>query len=370
MTSFSGVSQCSRPHSAAEVQQGHVCSTPARPRGHCRPAAPRRALHCRNLTHRWWSEPRDIEDDVYPWRLRLISALNCTPPGTLTRFHFSFHTLGPPLHTAQALHEVVTEEYRILESVNYELVTCTPADWVRLFETRFSLSVEHLRQRFPQGTDSLLSVLARVLSGVLASLALLCVASDFVRDCPLSVEATPSRIRSSAWFLSCVVWVSFRLGLAEGMRVKPRWFGPPLSSCSPTLLSLAPFQRSFLVDMFSHLSLNLCDLTSHGDCHILLVKKKLPVLVPQTVRPPHWMPGEVRTISSVKRKTGRRRTRRFSLRNCSCKLATRGSPVTSHSILVQPFQEKTDVQALQQWATTFGGSATPTVAMLATMLQE
>ena len=68
----------------------------------------------------------------------------------------------PPLHTAQAVHEVVVEEYRTLDTVNYELATYTPADWVRLFETRFSLSVEHLRQRFPQGTGSLL---ARVPSG-------------------------------------------------------------------------------------------------------------------------------------------------------------------------------------------------------------
>ena len=50
--------------------------------------------------------------------------------------------------------------------------------------------------------------------------------------------------------------------------------------------------------MFSHLSLNLStDLISHGDCHILLVKKKLPVQVPQTVRPPHWMPGEVKEVN-------------------------------------------------------------------------
>ena len=63
----------------------------------------------------------------------------------------------PPLHTAQDVHEVVAEEYRILDSVNYELATHSPADWVCLFETRFSLSVEHVRQRFPQGTGSCFS---------------------------------------------------------------------------------------------------------------------------------------------------------------------------------------------------------------------
>ena len=77
-----------------------------------------------------------------------------------------------PLHTAQAVHEVVAEEYRILESVNYELVTCTPADWVCLFEARFSLRVQHLRQRSPQVTGSLLSLF--VMSGT-ASLLGVCV---------------------------------------------------------------------------------------------------------------------------------------------------------------------------------------------------
>ena len=66
---------------------------------------------------------------------------------------------------------VVAEEYHILESVNYALVTHALADWVCLFEARFSLSVQHLRQCPPQVTGSQVSLLARVPSGVLASLA-------------------------------------------------------------------------------------------------------------------------------------------------------------------------------------------------------
>ena len=54
------------------------------------------------------------------------------------------------------MHEVVTEEYRILDTLNYEVTVFTPADWVRLVETRFSLNAEHLRQRFPRRTGSLL----------------------------------------------------------------------------------------------------------------------------------------------------------------------------------------------------------------------
>ena len=117
----------------------------------------------------------------------------------------------------------MADEHRILESVNFELVTYTPADWVCLFEARISLRVQHLRQLSPQGTGSLLSLLARVPSGVLASVAL-CLASDHVRDRPLSLEVTPSRIGSSVRGLGqlLAVWGS--------LRVKPRWFGPPLST--------------------------------------------------------------------------------------------------------------------------------------------
>ena len=166
-----------------------------------------------------------------PLRQRLKSEINCTPQDTLTGPRFSFqnpaagpltdllttlaaflgrrqlHNVGgrprAPLHSAQTVHEVVAEEFHILESVNYVLVTCTPADWVCLFEVGL-LRVQHLRQRFPQGTGSLLSLLSRVPSGVLASVAL-CIANDYVQDRPFSLDSTPRRIGSSAWFLSCVV---------------------------------------------------------------------------------------------------------------------------------------------------------------------
>ena len=57
----------------------------------------------------------------------------------------------PPLHSAQAVHEVVAEEYRILESVNYELVTYTPADRVKLFEVRISLRAPQLQTALSAG---------------------------------------------------------------------------------------------------------------------------------------------------------------------------------------------------------------------------
>ena len=76
------------------------------------------------------------------------------------------------------------------------------------------MSVEHVWQRFPQGTGSQRSLVACVPSGVLVRLAL-CLASDYVRDRPLSLESTPGRMWSSGWFFSCVVWVSFLLSGAR-----------------------------------------------------------------------------------------------------------------------------------------------------------
>ena len=129
-----------------------------------------------DLTHRWWSEAEGPDiGDVYLLaaaayiRIELHSAryldpasfqlpdprqLACSLTDILTTLAALLgrrqpHNV-PPLHAAQAVHEVVAEEYRILESVNYELVTYTPADWVCLFEARFLLRVQHLRQRSPQ----------------------------------------------------------------------------------------------------------------------------------------------------------------------------------------------------------------------------
>ena len=137
------------------------------------------------------------------------------------------------------MHEVVAEEYRNLESVNYELVTYTPADWVCLFGVRFCPA--GIRQRSPQVTGSLHTLLSRVPSNVLASVAL-CVDNDYVLDHPLSLESAPSRIGSSAWFLSCVVWVC--LGIAEG-KATLVWSASldarPLALA--TLLTLAPLQN-------------------------------------------------------------------------------------------------------------------------------
>ena len=114
--------------------------------------------------------------------------------------------LFPPLDSARTVHEVVTEEHDILETVNNELGTYTTADWVCLFEVRISWRVQQLRRRSPLATCSLLSLVSRVPSGVLAS-GSLCIANDYVRDRPFSLDSTPCRIGRSERFLSYVIWV-------------------------------------------------------------------------------------------------------------------------------------------------------------------
>ena len=138
-----------------------------------------------DLTHRWWSEaegPHIDEGDVYPLAaaacicIKLHSAryhdpapLQLPDPQQPARSLTNPLTtldaiLGrrqphnvPPLRSAQAVTEVE------LESMNYELATSMPADWACLFEVRFSLRVQHLRQRCPQVTGSLLALLLRTL---------------------------------------------------------------------------------------------------------------------------------------------------------------------------------------------------------------
>ena len=87
-------------------------------------------------------------------------------------------------------------------------------------------------------TGSLLSLLLRVPSEVLASVAL-CIANDHVQDRTLSLESTPSCTGSSAWFLSCVVWVCFLQFGAGSVRFSRRASSLSLS----ILLSLAPLQN-------------------------------------------------------------------------------------------------------------------------------
>ena len=117
------------------------------------PHCPLFGLQLLDLTHRWWSESEgpDIEEGRMstPLRQRPFLALNCTPPGFQTlgsRLALSLTLLtscryseqaptsqrATSLYTAQAVHEVVVEEYRILDSVNCEQRLTTGQTWSRL----------------------------------------------------------------------------------------------------------------------------------------------------------------------------------------------------------------------------------------------
>ena len=140
----------------------------------------------------------------------------------------------------------MAEEYRILESVNYELVTCTPADWVCLFEARISQRVQHLRQRSPQVTGSLHSLLARVPSGVLASVALCLATMSGTAPSPWS----PRQVALGALLGSSRAW--FGSACSFGPR-----FSRSASSCSPHASGSGPSserakpEASFFCKFFS-----------------------------------------------------------------------------------------------------------------------
>ena len=48
---------------------------------------------------------------------------------------------APSLHTAWTIQQIVAEDYRILEVLNYELATQTPAAWIEVFQRRLPCGV-------------------------------------------------------------------------------------------------------------------------------------------------------------------------------------------------------------------------------------
>ena len=131
-----------------------------------------------------------------------------TLPGLLTALAANLDRLWShnalTLHTSWTVQEVIAAEARILESVHYEVGTCSPAVWVHFLAARFSLKAEQLRQRTPPAVRFPLS-LTVVPVDVMRSGALL-VAAGFARDCTLAPDITPSRLGCSAWFVTCLLW--------------------------------------------------------------------------------------------------------------------------------------------------------------------
>ena len=92
------------------------------------------------LTHRWWTEKEDNDTDivdVHSQRPQSLSILRDPVPHQFpdpqqpARPRRQPHNV-PLLRSDWTIREVVTEEYRFLGSVNYELDTHTPAVWIQV----------------------------------------------------------------------------------------------------------------------------------------------------------------------------------------------------------------------------------------------
>ena len=113
----------------------------------------------------------------------------------------------PPLHTAQAVHEVVADEYRI-SGLSELRVGDLLADWVCLFETPSSGALS-------TGTGSLCC--RAFLPG-------------FLQAWPCGLSVTVSGTTSGALLGSFRAWSGSASCWQGSLRVKPRWLGPPPST--------------------------------------------------------------------------------------------------------------------------------------------
>ena len=138
---------------------------------------PRNALFSQqllDLTHRWWSEtysPDTDEGDVHPLA---AAAYICI------KLHSARHPDPAPFHLPDPPGSRLTDL----------LTTLAAFFWARtnLLTCRLCTRLMLCMKLWPK------------------NIAWPCVLPvDYVRDRPLSLESTPSRIRNSAWFLSCVV---------------------------------------------------------------------------------------------------------------------------------------------------------------------
>ena len=179
---------------------------------------------------------------------------------------------APSLHTGWTIQQIVTEEYRILDVLNYELSTHTPAAWIEVFEQRFSL----WRQQQCQQSRRPPPCFAH---GAHVS------AEAYVRDQPFTVVSRPSHVGAFCVVpLWCVLDVS-QAGRSP-LEVTQRRFVP--SGCAPLHFSLSfvtgacfrsvfvtsTWRASDLIRVFQRFL--LCPASRrHGfTCHTLCLAKK------------------------------------------------------------------------------------------------
>ena len=110
--------------------------------------------------------------------------------------------------TQGTIQQIVTEEYRILEVLNFEFTTPTPAAWIEVFERRLSLWQEQQLQQ-PYHPH-----IPRAPAAVLADSAYL-IAEAYMLDHPFTANSRASQVGASAWFISVALSVCMELTAAR-----------------------------------------------------------------------------------------------------------------------------------------------------------
>ena len=140
------------------------------------------------------------------------------------------------------MHEVVVEEHCILDSVNYELATCTLADWVPLFETRFSLSVAS-SAALPTGDWlTALTAGARPFRG---SRTLGLVSCQSLCPRPPTLPGIHAKSHRKLCLVPLVLGLDQLLAVRSSLKVEPRWLGPPPLARVLLLFLRLSYQASF-----------------------------------------------------------------------------------------------------------------------------
>ena len=155
---------------------------------------------------------------------------------------------APSLHTGWTIQQILTVECHILEVLNYELTTPTPAAWIEVLERRhFLWQVQQLQQPYrphiPRGPLSVLADSARL------------IAKAHIRDHPFTANSRASQVGASAWFISVAIWVCLAL---IGVRLRSH------SSASPLLWLCATQHSSTVFVHFAPCSHWTCA------CHVLI----------------------------------------------------------------------------------------------------
>ena len=154
-------------------------------------------------THRWWSEAEDPDtgvNDVYPL---VAAAYICIEMHSARYPDPAPCQLPDPRQPARSLTDLLTTRScgrRIWHPGVSELRVDDPHTGRLGWSLRGSLLLEG------PASSAVLSA-GDVAHCNHCSRGALCIANDCVKDRPLSLDSTPSRIGSSAWFLSYVIWV-------------------------------------------------------------------------------------------------------------------------------------------------------------------